>query len=154
MKPLSKRDYHAAIAAFSFCLRTVNFENEVASSSAVATAIPNSKYFKEILAHGYFDKNDAELLSGVYRFATELKNLTAESSAVSDIFVVFNEIDLVVNSTYSYQHAPISIDLLDHGFNVVCEKRCAFNSKIKKCRKKIKKIKKVVDRCGFECYYD
>ena len=25
--PLSKRDYHAAIAAFSVCLRAVNFEN-------------------------------------------------------------------------------------------------------------------------------
>ena len=25
--PLSKRDYHAAIAAFSFCLRAVIFEN-------------------------------------------------------------------------------------------------------------------------------
>ena len=25
--PLSKRDLHAAIAAFSFCLRAVNFEN-------------------------------------------------------------------------------------------------------------------------------
>ena len=75
------------------------FEKEVASSSAVATAIPNSKHFKEILGRGYFDKNNAEFLSGVYRFATELKNLTAESSAVSDIFVVFNEIDLVVSSS-------------------------------------------------------
>ena len=27
IKLLSKRDYHAAIAAFSFCLRAVNFEN-------------------------------------------------------------------------------------------------------------------------------
>ena len=31
-------------------------------------------------------------------------------------------IDLVVNSTFSYMHTPISIDLLEHGFNVVCEK--------------------------------
>ena len=31
-------------------------------------------------------------------------------------------IDLVINSTFSYMHAPISIDLLEHGFNVVCEK--------------------------------
>ena len=29
IKLLSKRDYHAAIAAFSFCLRAVNFENGV-----------------------------------------------------------------------------------------------------------------------------
>lgn len=32
------------------------------------------------------------------------------------------DIDLVVNSTFSQQHAEISIDLLNHGFNVVCEK--------------------------------
>ena len=33
-----------------------------------------------------------------------------------------DDIDLVVNSTFSQQHAEISIDLLNHGFNVVCEK--------------------------------
>ena len=33
-----------------------------------------------------------------------------------------DDLDLVVNSTFSYQHAPISIDLLEHGLNVVCEK--------------------------------
>ncbi|MEA4831480.1 MAG: Gfo/Idh/MocA family oxidoreductase [Oscillospiraceae bacterium] len=32
------------------------------------------------------------------------------------------DIDLVINSTTSEQHAPITIDLLNHGFNVVCEK--------------------------------
>ena len=35
---------------------------------------------------------------------------------------VRNDIDLVVNSTFSHMHAPVSIDLLNHGFNVVCEK--------------------------------
>ena len=39
-----------------------------------------------------------------------------------DLFEYQTEIDLVVNSTYSFQHAPISVDLLNHGFNVVCEK--------------------------------
>ena len=29
-----------------------------------------------------------------------------------------DDIDLVVNSTYSHMHAPVSIDLLEHGFNV------------------------------------
>ncbi|MBO5745852.1 MAG: Gfo/Idh/MocA family oxidoreductase [Clostridia bacterium] len=32
------------------------------------------------------------------------------------------DIDLVVNSTFSQQHAAITIDLLNNGFNVVCEK--------------------------------
>lgn len=38
-----------------------------------------------------------------------------------------NDIDLVVNSTFSYMHAEISADLLMHGFNVVCEKPFARN---------------------------
>ena len=32
------------------------------------------------------------------------------------------DIDLVVNSTFSHQHIPVTIDLLNHGFNVICEK--------------------------------
>lgn len=44
-----------------------------------------------------------------------------------DLFDHQDEIDLVVNSTYSFQHAPISIDLLEHGFNVVCEKPACRN---------------------------
>lgn len=33
-----------------------------------------------------------------------------------------NDIDIVVNSTFSHQHADIAIDLLNHGFNVISEK--------------------------------
>lgn len=32
------------------------------------------------------------------------------------------DIDLVINSSFSYCHYPITMDLLDHGFNVVVEK--------------------------------
>lgn len=32
------------------------------------------------------------------------------------------DIDLVINSTTSEQHHPVTVDLLNHGFNVVCEK--------------------------------
>ena len=32
------------------------------------------------------------------------------------------DIDLVVNSTYSQDHYPVSKDLMEHGFNVLCEK--------------------------------
>lgn len=35
------------------------------------------------------------------------------------------DIDLVVNSTFSHMHAPVTIDLLNHGFNVICEKPVA-----------------------------
>ena len=32
------------------------------------------------------------------------------------------DVDLVVNASYSYDHYPVSRDLVDHGFNVLCEK--------------------------------
>ena len=40
---------------------------------------------------------------------------------------IFNrkDIDLVVNTTPSYLHCKVSTDLMDHGFNVLCEKPAA-----------------------------
>ena len=35
------------------------------------------------------------------------------------------DIDFVVNSSLSHQHFPITMDLLEHGFNVLCEKPLA-----------------------------
>lgn len=42
-----------------------------------------------------------------------------------DLFNHKNEIDFVVNASYSHQHQPITLDLLNHGFNVLCEKPLA-----------------------------
>ena len=39
-----------------------------------------------------------------------------------ELFDHRDEIDFVVNATFSYMHAPVAIDLLKHGFNVVSEK--------------------------------
>lgn len=36
-----------------------------------------------------------------------------------------NDIDLVVNASYSNEHYPVSKDLMEHGFNVLCEKPLA-----------------------------
>ncbi len=33
-----------------------------------------------------------------------------------------NDIDLVINATYSYLHSPITLDFLQHGFHVIVEK--------------------------------
>ena len=33
-----------------------------------------------------------------------------------------DDIDLVVNSSYSDMHYPITLDVINHGFNVLCEK--------------------------------
>ena len=35
------------------------------------------------------------------------------------------DLDLVVNASFSHLHRDITIDLLEHGFNVLCEKPCA-----------------------------
>ena len=42
-----------------------------------------------------------------------------------------DDIDLVVNSTPSHLHYAISKDLLEHGFNVLCEKPCVPTAKRK-----------------------
>lgn len=39
-----------------------------------------------------------------------------------ELFAIKDEIDVVVNASFSQMHYPITMDLLNHGFNVVCEK--------------------------------
>jgi scyllo-inositol 2-dehydrogenase (NADP+) len=39
--------------------------------------------------------------------------------------VMQEELDLVINASYSHQHFPISLELLNKGFNVLCEKPLA-----------------------------
>ncbi len=46
------------------------------------------------------------------------------------------DIDLVVNSTFSHLHYPVSMDLLTHGFNVVVEK--PFSAHEEECRAMIR----------------
>ena len=43
----------------------------------------------------------------------------------TEFFAMKDEIDFVVNSTTSQQHYPVTKDLLEHGFNVICEKPAA-----------------------------
>lgn len=50
------------------------------------------------------------------------------------------DIDLVVNASYSKDHYPISKDLLEHGFNVLCEK--PFCKSEAECRDLIETAKK------------
>lgn len=57
----------------------------------------------------------------------EERRLRAKEEYGCPVFADYRElfgrdIDLVVNSTFSHMHAPVSIDLLNHGYNVVCEK--------------------------------
>jgi predicted dehydrogenase len=80
--------------------------------------------------HGKFLSNDK---SGKYQIAyvaepmqrrRERAKEEYKCTAVADYKELFGrkDIDLVVNATPSYLHPPITEDLLEHGFNVLCEK--------------------------------
>lgn len=45
----------------------------------------------------------------------------------TDIFQL-DDIDLIVNASFSHQHQPISLDCLEHGYNVLSEKPAATNT--------------------------
>ena len=68
-----------------------------------------------------------------------------------------DDIDLVINSSFSHMHAEISIDLLEHGFNVVCEKPFAKNyeecARIVAAAQKSGKMLNVFQQSRFAPYY-
>lgn len=81
--------------------------------------------------HGEFYKRDVskdryEVVAVVD--AIDHRRARAAEEYGCDVYASYQElfarddIDLVINSTISHQHKDITIDLLNHGFNVVCEK--------------------------------
>lgn len=68
-----------------------------------------------------------------------------------------NDIDLVINSTFSNYHYPVSMDLLTHGFNVVVEK--PFSAHKEECAAMIRAAKEhnvmlcVFQQSHFAPYY-
>ncbi len=80
--------------------------------------------------HGAYFKSEANTLFNVVAVvdALEHRRKRAAEEYGCDVYESYTElfgrtdIDLVVNATYSYMHAPVAIDLLNHGFNVVSEK--------------------------------
>ncbi len=80
--------------------------------------------------HGAFFRSEKNTKYNVVAVVDALENRRerAKEEYGCDVYADYRElfgrddIDLVVNSTFSHMHVPISIDLLEHGFNVVCEK--------------------------------
>ena len=81
--------------------------------------------------HGAFYLSDANTLFEVAYVvdADEHRRALAradfpQATVLSDYRELFGckDVDLVVNASYSEMHYPISRDLLEHGFNVLCEK--------------------------------
>lgn len=69
-----------------------------------------------------------------------------------------DDIDLVVNATFSYEHFPITMDLLEHKMNVLVEK--PFSKYVMECEKMIKAAKEnnvmltVFQNSHFAPYYE
>ena len=81
--------------------------------------------------HGKFFKSEANTKYNVVAIVDQIearrvraKEEFPNATIHADYTELFGrtDIDLVVNCTFSQQHTEISIDLLNHGFNVVCEK--------------------------------
>lgn len=86
--------------------------------------------------HGAFFGGDTNELYDVVAVVDELdfRRERAKEKFGCDVYADYRElfqrtdIDLVVNASYSYQHYPITLDLLEHGFNVVTEKPFAMHA--------------------------
>ena len=94
--------------------------------------------------HGVFFKGELNTKYNVVAIvdAIEERRIRAKEEWGCDVYADYRElfgrtdIDLVVNSTFSHMHAAVSIDLLEHGFNVVCEK--PFGKNYEECDRVVK----------------
>lgn len=75
----------------------------------------------------------------------------------TDLFPLAEDIDFVVNSTYSMEHAPITMDLLNHGLSVLVEKPVCRNlsefDAMVSCAEKNGKYLGVFQQSRFAPYY-
>lgn len=86
--------------------------------------------------HGAFFAGDSNTKYEVIAVADELEIRREQAKKLlgCEVYADYHElldrrdIDLIVNSTYSYQHYPVALDFLKHGFNVVTEKPFAVHA--------------------------
>lgn len=115
--------------------------------------------------HGSFFRSDLNEKFNVVAVvdALEERRIRAKEELRCDVYADYRElfgrtdIDVVVNSTFSHMHANITIDLLEHGFNVVCEK--PFGKSYEECDRVVKAYEKsgkmlnVFQQSRFAPYY-
>jgi predicted dehydrogenase len=115
--------------------------------------------------HGSFFRSDLNEKFNVVAVveALEERRIRAKEELNCDVYADYRElfgrtdIDVVVNSTFSHMHANITIDLLEHGFNVVCEKPLGKSyeecDRIVKAYEKSGKMLNVFQQSRFAPYY-
>ena len=97
--------------------------------------------------HGHFFLSDANEKYEVVAVVDEMekRRVRAKKEFGCDVYASHRElyarkdIDLVVNSTFSHMHYPVTMDLLTHGFNVVVEK--PFSAHAEECDAMIRAAK-------------
>ncbi|MBU0716371.1 MAG: Gfo/Idh/MocA family oxidoreductase [Verrucomicrobia bacterium] len=96
--------------------------------------------------HSVYLKTDARFkIMAVVDFMEERRRRAAEEyacDAYADYHDLFKrrDLDLIVNATYSHMHAPVSLEILKAGYNVLCEKPLA--AKVKQVDQLIAAAKK------------
>ncbi len=96
--------------------------------------------------HGqYLIKDSRYRIVAVADFLEERRRRAMEEykcDAYADYHYLFkrHDLDLIVNSSFSYMHAPITLEILKAGFNVLCEKPLA--SRVKDVDKMLAAAKK------------
>lgn len=115
--------------------------------------------------HGAYFRSEANKHFNVVAVvdALEERRIRAKEEYGCNVYANYRElfartdIDLVVNSTFSYLHTPVTIDLLEHGFNVICEKPFAKTYEdgchTIKAAKKNGKLLNVFQQSRFAPYY-
>lgn len=115
--------------------------------------------------HGHFFRSELNTHFNVVAVvdALEERRVRAKEEFGCDVYDDYHklfgrkDIDIVTNSTFSYMHVPVAIDLLEHGFNVICEKPFA-RSYEEGCRaieaaKRSGKLLNVFQQSRFAPYY-
>lgn len=115
--------------------------------------------------HGNYFHSEANVNYNVVAVvdALEERRIRAKEEWGCDVYADYrelftrNDIDLVVNSSFSHMHADITVDLLNHGFNVVCEKPFAKNyeecARVVSVAEKSGKMLNVFQQSRFAPYY-